>query len=208
MWIGDSKSGWRDGITKVMNGFTVILLSLGFVSIFTALIGIILNHWDASKISQGQQQDYVLFVFVHKPIYCIRAGFYFASFLFPVSLAMSLTSLVVDFKHFKRRYLCLCIIGLLLTLYVYAYHNPPPSLRWAGFSYFSDQSKWLPGRVIRWETPWGHLVVLNLPNHHMMPLAQKRPFPPVEKWCLKLVCAISSDGFWFPKTAVNGFKRR
>jgi hypothetical protein len=148
VWIGDSKSGWRNSITNVMNGFTGILLSLGFVSIITALIGIILNHWDASKISQGQQQDYFVFVFFHKPIYSIRSGFYFASFLFPLSLAMSLASLVVDFKGFKRRYLFLCIMGLLLTLCVYVYHSPPPDLRWAIFSYFSDTSKWLPGRVI------------------------------------------------------------
>jgi hypothetical protein len=90
----------------------------GFVAIITALIGVILNHWEALKISQGPQQDYVLFV--HNLIYWIRTGFYFASFLFSLSLR-SVTSLVVDFKRFKRRYLCLCIIGLVLTLCVYVY---------------------------------------------------------------------------------------
>jgi hypothetical protein len=117
VWIGDASSGWRDGITTVMNRFTVILLSLGFIAIVVASIGVILNLLGASQIGQGSKQAYVFFH--RQPIYWIRMGRYYASHLFFLSLATSLIPLVVDFKHFKRQYLRLCIGGLVLTLCVY-----------------------------------------------------------------------------------------
>jgi hypothetical protein len=119
VWIGDANSGWRTGITTVMNRFTVIFLSLGFIAIVVALIGVILNLLEASLVGQGSQQVYVLFS--RKPIYWIRMGRYFASYLFFLSLATSLIPLVVDFKRFNLQYLRLCIGGLVLTLCVYVY---------------------------------------------------------------------------------------
>jgi hypothetical protein len=119
VWIGDANSGWRDGITTVMNRFTLILLSLGFIAIVVALIGVILNLLDASQVGQGSQQVYVLFS--RKPIYWIRMGRHYASYLFFLSLATSLIPLVVDFTRFKWQHLRLCIGGLVLTLCVYVY---------------------------------------------------------------------------------------
>jgi hypothetical protein len=119
VWIGDANSSWRDGITKVMNRFTSILLSLGFIAIVIALIGVILNLLDSSLVGEGSQQVYVLFP--RKPIYWIRMGRYYASYLFFLSLATTLTSLVVDYKRFKRQYLLICLSGLVLVLCVRVY---------------------------------------------------------------------------------------
>ncbi len=119
IWIGDSNSGWRDGIAKVMDRFTVILLSLGFLAIAVALTGVVLNHGEAPKVGQGPIQDYVLFS--HNPIYWIRRGLYYASFLFYLSFGTLLTSLIVDFERVKLQYLLLCISGFVLVLCVRVY---------------------------------------------------------------------------------------
>lgn len=116
IWIGDEKSGWREGIEKVANRFTLASYALGVCSILFALIWLIPSFSDTSQINQGPQQGYSLFS--RHPHHWVRFGLHYATRLLSVSVATSLASMIVYFRLEKLKILILCLLSLALTLLI------------------------------------------------------------------------------------------